>query len=343
MPQATLQFVNELRPIDGADAIEVAKVLGWNCVVKKGEFRPGDLGVYIEIDSLVPEIPAFEFMKATKYRVRTVKLRGQVSQGLFMPLTVLPETVDRAALCDGMDVSDLLGVTKYEKEVPAHLSGKVRSSTLPAFIQKTDETQIQNLGAILDKYQGTLTYESEKVDGSSETVFRYEPREDGQYGVCSRRQELDPSDLENAFVAVANKYDLATKLEAFNLKHGFSLGIQGELAGPSIQGNKYNLKERDIFVFNVWNLDTQQKLGYEELVSYSAELGLKTVPILAVNVPMLGSIDEYVEKSKGMSVLNPEARREGIVVRPMVPIVDPRYGEVSFKAVNPEFLLEHKE
>ena len=77
---AHIERVIDLQPIQGADRIETATVLGWQCVVKKGDVKVGDLVCYIEIDSIVPDIPYFDFMKERNFRVRTIKLRKQISQ-----------------------------------------------------------------------------------------------------------------------------------------------------------------------------------------------------------------------------------------------------------------------
>ena len=110
---ATIREITTLRPIAGADRIEVAQVDGWECVVQKGEFHTGEHIVYIEVDSIVPERPEFEFLRDRKFRVRTIKLRGQVSQGLVLPLSILPN----GAPADlGADVTDVLGIKKYDPE-----------------------------------------------------------------------------------------------------------------------------------------------------------------------------------------------------------------------------------
>lgn len=86
---ATIREIKDIQPIEGADRIEVATVDGWQVVIKKGEFKVGDKIIYIEIDSIVPEREEFEFLRDRKFRVRTIKLRKQISQGLIMPLSIL--------------------------------------------------------------------------------------------------------------------------------------------------------------------------------------------------------------------------------------------------------------
>jgi len=135
---ASIQRIKNLEPIAGADAIEKATVLGWQLVVKKGEFAIGDLCVYCEIDSRLPDRPEFEFLKARGMRIRTVRLRGQISQGICFPLSILPVYTD---VQEDTDVTELLDITKYEPPIPAQLAG-VAKGLFPSFIPKTDETRV---------------------------------------------------------------------------------------------------------------------------------------------------------------------------------------------------------
>lgn len=110
---ATIRTISDIRPIQGADRIEVAQVDGWECVVKKGEFHIGEKIVYVEVDSIMPEKPEFEFLRDRKFRVRTIKLRKQVSQGLVLPLTILPTGT---SVNEGDDVTETLGIKKYDPQ-----------------------------------------------------------------------------------------------------------------------------------------------------------------------------------------------------------------------------------
>lgn len=118
---AHVEIIKNLRPIEGADRIEVAEVLGWECVVKKGEFNIGDKIIYVEVDSIMPDKPEFEFLRDRKFRIKTIKLKGQISQGLVLPLNILDNYVEttkgiekiKKALSPGDDVTQLIGITKY--------------------------------------------------------------------------------------------------------------------------------------------------------------------------------------------------------------------------------------
>jgi len=193
---AHVEVIENLAPIPGADKIEVATILGWQCVVKKGEFKVGEKVVYIEVDSVLPNKPEFEFLRDRKFRIRTIKLRGQISQGLVLPLSTTGLSYDYFSI--GHDVTELLGITKYLSPSEAteyinqtsiHWATKYkftnwllrykwfRSLVLPSktkggfpnWISKTDEERIQNMPSILTKYADSIVYITEKIDYQSAT------------------------------------------------------------------------------------------------------------------------------------------------------------------------------
>lgn len=334
---ASIQRIKALEPIDNADAILKATVLGWQLVVKKDEFRVGDLCVYCEIDSLLPDRPEFAFLAARGMRIRTVRLRGQVSQGICFPLSVLPHGV---VITEGADVTEALGVTQYEPPIPASLAGKARG-LFPAFIPKTDETRVQVLEDVLLAYRGTTCYVTEKLDGSSATYYL---RHD-QFGACSRSLDLY-EDETNSFWCVARRLDIEAKLRAFGEATvpdggpGRNLALQGELIGEGIQGNKYRLRGQTVRFFNVFDIDRHTYLDYADFVKTIEALGLETVPILDTNFVLTADIPELVQLSEGRSVLA-DVTREGIVIRPLT---EQRglMGRISFKAISPSFLLKYE-
>jgi RNA ligase (TIGR02306 family) len=333
---ASIQKIMALEPIEGADAIEKATVLGWQLVVKKGEYQVGDLMVYFEIDSLLPDRPEFEFMKARGMRVRTIRLRGQVSQGICFPLSILPS--DFSAVEDA-DCTEILGISKYEAPIPANLNG-IAKGKFPSFIPKTDETRVQVLQSILDKYKGQSCYITEKLDGSSTTYFL----KDGQFGVCSRNLEL-VEDEENSFWKVARQLDIENKLSVL----GRNIAIQGELMGEGIQGNKLKLKGQTIYVFNVFDIDKYEYLDYERFVDFVKNLELPMVPLLSTEYELENDIKAIVKRSMIKSEIFKDVWAEGVVIRPMREFNDLLLAEngsntrVSFKAINPEFLIKYGE
>jgi RNA ligase (TIGR02306 family) len=324
---ASIQKIKKLEPIPGADTIVRATVLGWQLVVKKDEFCEGDLCVYVEIDALLPDKPAFEFMKARNMRVRTIRLRGQISQGICFSLSILPAAV---GIEEGLDVTEVLAIEKYEPPIPASLSG-IMKGNFPSYIPKTDETRVQVLQELLDKLAGETCYVTEKLDGTSVTYFV----KDAVFGVCSRNLELIETP-DNTLWKLARELQIEEKLAA--LKGNYAL--QGEVIGEGVQGNKYKLKGQQVFFFSVFDIDEYRYLDYSDFAATINELGFTTVPVLEVNFLLINSIGALVNKAVGKSVLY-NVEREGIVIRPITELND-RNGRVSFKAINPEFLLKYE-
>jgi len=332
---ASIQRIKALEPIENADAIEKATVLGWQLVVKKGEFAVGDLCVYCEIDSLMPERPEFEFLKQRGMRVRTVRLRGQVSQGICFQLSILPPEVE---IVEDADVTEILGITKYEAPIPACLSGLMKGK-FPSFIPKTDETRVQILQKLLEKYAGEKCYVTEKIDGSSVTYYLNK----GEFGVCSRNLELLENE-DNTLWKVARQLDIENKLRALNGNYA----LQGEIMGEGIQSNKLKLRGQTVFFFNVFDIDKYEYLSFENFTGFIANLGLQTVPIIETDYILDTDINALIQKSIRKSLINKEAWAEGIVIRPVVEKrdvsnADLQNGRVSFKVVNAEFLLKYGE
>lgn len=334
---ASIQKIIALEPIEGADAIEKATVLGWQLVVKKGEFQVNDLVVYCEIDSLLPERPEFEFLKPRGMRIRTVRLRGQISQGICFPLSILPSSL--STIEEDMDVTDVLEIVKYEPPIPACLAGTTKGD-FPSFIPKTDETRVQVLQELLNEYEGVECYVAEKVDGSSQTCYI----KDGEFGVCSRNLELKESE-ENSYWKAARMLQIEEKLRSV----GKNIAIQGELVGEGIQKNKLKIKGQTILFFNAFDIDEYRYYDYKEMIELFRQLELTTVPILEESYNLENNIPSIIEKAKIKSSLNKNVWAEGIVIRPCDQ-KNSSYskggllgGRISFKAINPEFLIKYEE
>jgi len=324
---ATIQRIRKLEPIVGADAIQKAQVLGWEVVVKKGEFQAGDFCVYCEIDSVLPEKPAFAFLKPHGMRIRTIRLRGQISQGICFPITVLPTDIE---IQEGREVTDLLGVTKYDPPMPANLAG-VAKGPFPSFIPKTDETRVQVLQDRLDRFKGEVCFLTEKLDGSSVTYYY----RDDAFGVCSRNLELLPGP-KNSLWKFAEERQLAEKLAGLDQE----VALQGEIIGEGIQGNKYGIKGQLVYFFNAFDIQKHQFLDFDKFQGLLDRLDLHSVPVLDKGYLLSNDIPELIAMSIGKSVLKP-VRREGLVIRPLKEQIDPA-GRVSFKVINPEFLLKYE-
>jgi RNA ligase (TIGR02306 family) len=337
---ATIETIKSVAPVANADSLDVVTVRGWNVVTQRQEFQVGDLAVYFEIDSFLPVRPEFEFLRRSSlktmggvegFRLRTVKLRGQVSQGLVLSPQIFPELDDRP-LEIGQDVSELLGVQKYEPPVPVSLSGQIEGA-FPGFVPKTDQERIQNLWEqyVVD-FQTVAFEESLKLDGTSMTVYCHE----GQVGVCSRNWRLVQTP-GNTLWQVATKLQLLEKLPALQR----NLAIQGELMGPGIQGNKEKLSEPTLFVFDVWDINRQQYLTTAERTEVVATLQLQTVPILNPAIPVFQefpSLEQLLAHAPGPSLK--ASQREGVVYKSVQPIA----GQiVSFKVISNQWLLKHKD
>lgn len=338
---ASIQKIVSVSPIENSDMLDVIKVLGWQCVAKKGEFKPNGLCIYVEIDSILPDCPEFEFIRARHFRIRTIRLRGVVSQGLCLPLDILlPHGISSDDCIEGQDVTDVLRIIKYEPPVPANMEGTIKGS-FPSFIPKTDETRVQVLQHVLDKYKDSICYVTEKLDGSSVTCYI----KDGIFGVCSRNIELKETE-GNTIWKVVREIDLENKLRSL----GKNCAVQGEIIGEGIQGNKYKLQGQDIMFFNLFDIDKYQYFGLNEFKNTILNLQLHMVPILSETYILENNIDELIKMSIGKSLLNKDVYREGIVIRPLNEIIDHEISNgflhndrLSLKAINPEFLIKYSE
>jgi RNA ligase (TIGR02306 family) len=332
---ATIRVISDIRPIEGADMIELATVGGWNIVVAKNVgHKVGDHVVYCEIDSFLPIKEEFEFLRKSSYkkmgdqegfRLKTIKLRGQVSQGLILPMSVFGDFSWTAY--EGLDVTNRLGIVKYEPPIPAELSGKVKGG-FPSFLHKTDEERVQNLVKEYGEYKFTSThqfYMTEKLDGSSATFYMNE----GEFGVCSRNLELLETE-GNTFWKVARELDLENKL-----KDKGNICLQGELIGEGIQGNPYKIKGQNVHFFNAFDIDKQTRLGINEFLVLLDDMELVSVPILDVAMLLPDTVKGMLELAEGKSRLNDKTEREGVVVRSLD-------NTISFKAISNKFLLSEK-
>ena len=336
---ASIRKIADIRPIPDADAIEVAVVDGWKVVVKKGEYSVGDLAIYIEIDAWVPNELAPFLSKGQEPRVyndvkgerlRTIKLRGQVSQGLLLPLrTVFAEWTDenfqKNILEDeervGDDLTEALGIQKWEAPISPQLAGQVRGVFPTGLIPKTDQERIQNCFPEIEA-KGDVTYEvTMKLDGTSCTIFRWE----GELRVCSRNLELkvNEENKDNTLVAMALKI-------GDRIPEGFAL--QGELMGPGIQGNREGFKEHKFFVFDVFVIKEHAYAGPAYRRALCQEYGFEHVPIFYQVSAAPASVDAGLALAEGPSITH--KIREGLVWKCNE---DPSF---SFKTISNQFLLK---
>lgn len=333
---ASVQKIERIEPHPNADRLEIAKVLGWNVITKKGEFTPSDPCIYCEIDSLMPPKPEFDFLKDRKYRIRTIKLRGILSQGLCLPMGLLPES----NYSIGEDVSEVLGITKYEKPIPLTLRGRIRGN-FPNLIPKTDEIRIQSIPNVLQRHKGKTFRITEKIDGTSMSCF-LDP-ETGIH-VCSRNLDL-ANDFEHKWNGNAYwKYATEHNLEEILKQMGGTIAIQGELFGGGIQGSKYGINDLVYRVFNFYDIANHKYLEYDVMLDAVEAFGLGKnflVPDLGT-ITLDHSVEDLLDMANGTSTLA-DVAREGIVLRSIPEDTDFEVGRLSFKAVSNDYLLKNKE
>lgn len=419
----SIQQILDVQPIPDADAIEVVTINSWKVVSRKGEFKTGDLCVYFEIDSFLPIKPEFEFLRKSSYkkladdsegfRLRTVKLRKQLSQGLALPLNTFIKNAmilggrkleiivkdikrSRFTLTDNRltvkvsdlskmstlnaiiyhlllqektgismrgdvtvdepsvvilrsvskeheiiasitkvldaDISELLGVTKYDPPLPAELAGQA-IGFFPSYIHKSDQERIQNLwNEYKEKYQDIEFEVTLKLDGASCTFYH----NNGEVGVCSRNLNLqiNPDSTQGR---VEKQLDIYNKLIAL----GRNIAIQSEIAGEGVQGNPEKLRGQHLYIFDVYDIDTQRYLTPNERYAILRELDLRSSQI-----PVLGrtkvftefkDCEELLKHAEGKSINND--CREGLVFKSMG-LVDGKV--ISFKAISNSYLLNER-
>jgi len=364
---ASIQKITDIRPIEGADKIMVCNILGWEVVIaKRDNFKVGDLVVYVEVDSILPEKPEFEFMRERKFRVKTIKLRKQFSQGIVFPLSILPSGCKRVN--EGDDLTEVLGIVKYDPQAqeeksittPQHKNKIVKymmsfawfrfiyfklnrkDKGWPSWIAHTDEENFQVCMRMLTSRPNEEWYVGEKIDGQSGTFFVERVRKWGvtklNFGVCSRNIRLGKPD-ESSYWKIARKYDLENKL--LSLKKA-GIVIQGEIVGGKVQGNKYALPELDMYVFNV--IENGERYSLEKMIEFCKQHKFKCVPIIYNSWvlknperPIQEIVKELLDWSNGKSVLNNNILREGFVLRLK------SNTNISFKIRSPEFLLKYGE
>lgn len=369
---ARVVIIDALHPIEGADRIELAMVGGWQVVAQKGLYTVGCKAVYFEVDSLLPvSAQAFAFLAGSKNvivdgeqyaRIKTIKLRKQLSQGILMPLSEMG--VSQGAAVD-TDVTKYLGVLKYESAGEKSMNGTVGSKggsvslPFPSFIPKTDQTRVQNIPMLFNaaRDSGELFEKSFKLDGSSMTVYS----KDGVLGVASRnvgfRMQTENKGFkqslkdfiaqwkqrgfkrakwvsqfkadDNDFTRMAQESGVLTAL----VREGRNLAFQGEMVSPSIQKNFEGVEKAEYYVYDVYLIDEKRYMLPQERQELCAKYNLKHVPLApshAVTLPV--DVKTAIEDADGPSGLNGKYR-EGFVYKSMD-------RDFSFKVISNAYLLK---
>ena len=357
---AHIEKIEWIRPIEGKDRIVLAGVLGWTVIIQKADYAVGDKIIFCEIDSVFPEKPEFEFLRSKKFRIKTMKMAGCISQGICFPLSILPNGEYNI----GDDVTDIIGIIQYEptmdveerpesndtktvKKYPSFLMRwkwfrklvlpKKQAKGFPTFISKTDETRIQNAPFYLEMDCNWVA--TEKIDGQSGSFTlqkikgkHFWNKDTYDFAVCSRNLRKWTKDT-SSFWSVAERYNIENVLHDIIWDNEW-VAIQGECVAPNVQGNKYKVDKPDLYVFNL--IYPSGRVGSVEAANIIYKHGLKFVPIIDENVNIKGmSVPEVLQYATGKSALY-NTLREGIVFRSTD-------GKQSFKAVSPDFLIKYNE
>jgi RNA ligase (TIGR02306 family) len=354
----TLETIKDISPIPNADNLEKATVRGWSVVVQKNKFKVGDKCFFFEVDSFLPLEKKYEFLHkacfktngdgSEGFRLRTIKLRKQLSQGLVMSLDDFEiykesdttwkysnETGQKYYIDPNSDedLSRIFNVTKYEPPIPASLSGKVKGN-FPSCIPKTDQERIQNLINDTEAMKEIINHDFEvtiKLDGTSATFYHMM---DGTKGVCSRNLDLKLEDDTSIYVKLAKETGILDLIP-----QGYA--IQGEIYGNSIQSNHDKLNTINFYIFDIFYIEYQKYLTpSDRLVFFNNLLDgkhekIKHVPILPrVHLGEDLTLDMLLEASDNCGSINNKIC-EGLVYKRTD-------GLFSFKCISNNFLLENE-
>lgn len=352
---ASVEIITDIQPIPDADNIVTAFILGWKVVVKKNEFNIGDKVCYIQIDTVVPDFPQYEFLRERSFRVRTIKLKGQISQGLIVPLP-------KGSFKEGQDITELVGVKKYEKidnnpekyEKPRvtkqwhkkfiylfkynvlyktmpFLQKKSRSPFPKHLVSITDEERIQNMPQVLNQYKGKEFVVSYKLDGSSITIIHQKFLFKSKFRICSRRFELH--DTKNDWYKVFSETNF--KNEVLKLVKHYKTNdiiVQGEAIGK-FNGNHHNLQKEQIRLFNIYV--NGKRLPQNEFIEVCLANNIPHCPLYKY-ITLNHTLPEIIKESEIKDKLNPSVDVEGLVWRCIE-------DNISFKVINNKYLLKNNQ
>lgn len=370
---ASIQRIDDIKPIEGAEKIEIAIIGGWRIVVKKGEFKIGDFCVFCEIDSVFPEKPEFEFLRSKHFRIKTFKAQAYkdkerkellfsvISQGIAFQLSILGEYIlsdgdikgiDKIKV--GTDVTEILGIIKYEVPVSPQLMGMARGNFPTNLLPITDEERLQSRLKLLDEINDKICIVTLKEDGTSFTAYHVVEANlnpeimdlEERVGVCSRhidlKEEAFPGSTMNLYWEIANQYDVKNKLMDFYHDTGRNIAIQGEITGYGINGNKLGLptNTHQLHLFNVYDIDEHKYVDYMEFIMIAKKLDIPTVKTVYFG-KFNFTLEQLIEMSRG-KYEGTENLKEGIVIRPVEEeFSEVLQGRLSFKVISPEYSLEN--
>ena len=332
---ASVQKITSITPLETKNKVQKATLLGWNVLVEANKYNEGEKVIYFEADALLPAKKNWtKGIKPKNLIIKSSKQYKNVFHGAIMKLDTLLKVenfnLKLEDLNEGFDLTEIMEITKYEQDPEIAL--KEQEKKFPSdIIEKSDEIRLQSNPKYLEMFEGKEFYSTLKYDGSSGT-FLIHP-ETKKFMVCSRNQNIDINEKKNIYWDVANKYDIKTKLEKFEGKYA----IQGEIYGPKINKNRLEQKDINIAIFTIKNIKDNYYVDFKELVQVCKDMELPMVEVIEEGVFKYKTVEEMVEKSKG---LYPGTKypREGLVYR-LKENWNKDKVRASFKVINDDYLV----
>lgn len=368
--------VGKVEPIEGYDRVEFAHVNGWGCVVSKGSFKEGDLGVYFEIDSKCPAVEPFLFLEKKNYRIKTQKMCKRVSQGLLMPFSDFGW--ENGKYAEGDFLTKELGITyceaednirkanpvdKYKKM--AQRNGKLfrhqpfrwlmrrewgkkllfvffgnkrdKKTGWPVWVKRTDEERIECIPSILLDKSPWIA--SEKLDGTS-TTFTIKRKLFGRYDfyVCSRSVVFDKPDKE-CFYDTNVYLEMAEKYD-IERKMAKMLKMFPDAEWITLQGETYggNIQKRD------YSTKEHRFAGFNFITSNEGRWNsVRAAKFMAeFNIPWVPILNENYILPDTIEELRAYVHSEPSTVDGIIKegiVFRSQDGSKSFKCVDPEYLM----
>jgi len=363
---ASVQKIINLEPIKGKDRIEVATILGWSVIVEKGKYKIGDLVIYCEYDTILPQKPEFEFLRSrcfnSKYqgfRIRNMKMANIFSQGIVFSIDILSSKTTK----EGKEVTKELGIVKYDPELKIEMSRKrspfmkfllkikwfrkiyfffnqkTKGHDYPNDISKSSEDNIQTkFNKLKLTLPNELYYKTEKLEGQAGTFEYRKQKKTWRFWQNKKPFKVYSHNIQKKTKDKSNWWRIAEslKIEEKLKKVGYDIVIQGEIVGTGIQKNIYSFNELKLFVYRIKNLTTGKYLEFKELKSFCKDNGFEMVPILEENIKLPETVKEILKDADGITKfnnINKKRLREGVVWRGV------NSQEIGFKARSPKYLL----
>jgi RNA ligase (TIGR02306 family) len=335
---ASVQKITSLTPLGDKNLFQKATILGWNVMVDNGKYSIDEKVIYFEADALLPSKKKWtKGIKPKQLRAKSYSAYNIIFHGFIMKLDTLLNVekfnLKLEDLNEGFDLTEIMEVTKYEEDPEQAL--KEKEKKFPSdIIEKSDEIRLQSNPKYFQIFEGKEFYSTLKYDGSSGTFLIHPVTK--KFLVCSRNQIIDINEKKNIYWDTANKYDIKTKLEKFEGKYA----IQGEIYGPKINKNRLDQKEIKLAVFTIKNIIDNYYLDFKELVQVCKDMDLPMVEVVEEGVFKYKTVEEMVEKSKGLYP-GTNYPREGIVYR-LKENWNKDKIRASFKVINDDYLVNTK-